>query len=55
MKEFLCLFSFCPLNHLTRVVVNYKGKYVHKVLVNRSFKLAQENVWLSELSVLPQP
>ena len=54
MKEFLCLFSFCPLDHSTRVVVTYKGEYMHKVLVNRSFKLAQENVWLSELSVLPR-
>ena len=25
-----------------RVVVSYKQKYVHKVLVNRLFKLAQE-------------
>ena len=25
-----------------RVVVRYKGKYVHKVLVNRLVKLAQE-------------
>ena len=25
-----------------RVVVSYKRKYVHKVLVNRFFKLAQE-------------
>ena len=25
-----------------RVVVSYKGKYVHKVLVNGLFKLAQE-------------
>ena len=24
----------------------YKRKYVHKVLVNRLVKLAQENVWL---------
>ena len=25
-----------------RVVVSYQGKYVHKVLVNRLFKLVQE-------------
>ena len=25
---------------------SYKRKYVHKVLVNRLVKLAQENVWL---------
>ena len=36
-----------------RVVVSYKQKYVHKVhvLVNRLVKLAQEKVWLSELTV----
>ena len=27
-----------------RVVVSYKKKYVHKVLVNRLIKLAQENM-----------
>ena len=34
-----------------RVVVSYKRKYVHKLLVNRLFKPAQEKVWLSELTV----
>ena len=29
----------------TRVVVSYKRKYVHELLVNRLFKPAQENVW----------
>ena len=33
--------------------VNYKRTYVHKVLVNCMFKLAQEKVWLSELTVPP--
>ena len=28
-----------------------KRKYVHEVLVNCLFKLAQENVWLGELTV----
>ena len=28
-------------------------QYVNEVLVNRSFKLAQENVWLGELTVPP--
>ena len=36
--------SSLPLNHLRRVVVSYKGKYVHEVLVNCLFKLAQEKV-----------
>ena len=30
------------MNHSRRVVVSYEQKYVHKVLVNRLFKLAQE-------------
>ena len=33
------------------VVVSYKRKYVHEVLVNCLFKLAQEKVWLGELTV----
>ena len=39
------------LIHSRRVVVSYKRKYVHKLLVNRLFKLAQEKVWLGELPV----
>ena len=34
-----------------RVVVSYMQKYVHEVLVNCLFKLAQEKVWLGELTV----
>ena len=41
------------LNHSRRVVVSYKRKYVHKVLVNCLFKLAQEKVWLGELTHRP--
>ena len=40
-----------PLNYYRRVVVSYKRKYVHEVLVNCLFKLAQEKVWLGELTV----
>ena len=29
----------------------YKRKYVHEVLVNHLFKLAQEKVWFGELTV----
>ena len=36
-----------------RVVVSYKRKYVHELLVNRLFKPAQEKVWLGELTVPP--
>ena len=35
-----------------RVVVSYKRKYVHEVLVNRLVKHAQEKkVWLGEMTV----
>ena len=34
-----------------RVVVSYMPKYVHEVLVNCLVKLAQEKVWLGELTV----
>ena len=41
------------VNHSRRVVVSYKRKCVHEVLVNRLFKPAQEKVWLGELTVTP--
>ena len=34
-----------------RVVVSYKSKYVHEILVNHLVKPAQEKVWLGELTV----
>ena len=36
-----------------RVVVSYKRKYGHEVLVNRLFKPAKEKVWLGKLTVPP--
>ena len=42
MKWFLRSFSFLPLIHSRRVVVSYKRKYVHELLVNRLFTPAQE-------------
>ena len=33
------------------VVVSYMRKYVYEVLANRLVKLAQEKVWLGELTV----
>ena len=47
------IISSLPLNHSRSVVVSYKQKYVHEVLVNCLFKLAQEKVWFGELTVLP--
>ena len=48
-EKFLQSFSSLPLNHSRRVVVSYKQKYVQEGL----FKLAQEKVWLGELTVPP--
>ena len=48
LADYTCLFS-------RRIVVNYKLKYVHEVLVNCLFKLAQEKVWLGELTFPPWP
>ena len=55
MKSFLRSFSSLPLIYSRRVVVSYKRKYVHELLVNRLFKPAQEKVWLGELTVPPWP
>ena len=49
MKKFLAIFF--PSSDSRRAVVSYKQKYVHKVLVNHLVKLAQEKVWLGELTV----
>ena len=40
--EIISMAILLPSADSTRVVVSYKGKYVHKVLVNRSVKLAQK-------------
>ena len=42
MKLFLRSFFSLRLNHSRRVVVSYKRKYVHEVLLNRLFKHTQE-------------
>ena len=42
---------FLPSADSRWVVVSYKGKYAHEVLVNRLVKGAQEKVWLGELTV----
>ena len=44
--------TFVEIDHeIISTVVIYKQKYVHKVLVNCLFQLAQEKVWLGELNV----
>ena len=40
-----------PSADLRRVVVSYKRKNVHEILVNCFVKLAQEKVWLGELTI----
>ena len=44
-----------PSANVRRVAVRYTRKYVHEVLVNSLVKLAQERVWLGELTVLTWP
>ena len=43
------------LIHSRRVVVSYKRKYEHELLVSRLFKPVQEKVWLGELTVPQWP
>ena len=40
-----------PLIQEGLLPVSYMQKYVHEVLVSRLVKLAQEKVWLGELTV----
>ena len=49
--EIISTAIFLPSADSRRVVVSYKPKYVHEVLVNHFVKFAQEKVWLSELTV----
>ena len=50
--EIICTAILLLSDDSRRVVVSCKRKYVHKVLVNCLVKLAQEKVWLGELTVL---
>ena len=49
--EIISTVILLPSADSRRVVVGYKGKYVHVVLVNCLVKLVQEKVWLGELTV----
>ena len=44
---------FVEIDHEIISTVSYKQKYVHEVLVNCLYELAQEKVWLGELTVPP--
>ena len=37
-------------NHSKMVIVSYERNYVHELLINRSFKLSQEKIWLGKLT-----
>ena len=50
-----CIDSWSLHLYLLCCQLSYKRKYVHEVLVNCLFKLAQEKVWLGELTVPPWP
>ena len=52
IKEILTLISLVII-YSRRVIVSYKRKYVHELLVSRLFKPAQEKVWLCKLTVPP--
>ena len=43
--------EICSMVILLQFVVSYKQIYMHEVLVNRIVKLAQEKVWLGELTI----
>ena len=45
------IISMAPLIQEGFLSINCKQKYVHEVLVNGLVKLAQEKVWLGELTV----
>ena len=44
---------FPSADSIKKVVVSYKRKYVHELLVKRLFKPAQEKVWLDALTAPP--
>ena len=49
--EIISLVILLPSADSRRVVISYKQKYVHKVLVNCLVKLSQEKVWLGQLTL----
>ena len=51
-NEIISTVILLPSSDSRRVVISYKRKNVHKVLVNCLVKLAQEKVWLGELTIL---
>ena len=52
MHEIISMAILLPFADSRRVVVSYKRKHVHEVLVNRLVKLPHVKVWLSILTVL---
>ena len=50
-REIISMVILFPSTDSRKVVVSYKRKYVHEDLVNCLVKLAQEKVWLGELTV----
>ena len=49
--EIISMVNLLPSTDSRRVIVSYKRMYVHEVLVICLVKLAQEKVWLGELTV----
>ena len=48
--ENIFMTNLLPSTDSRRVVVSYKQKYVHKVLVNGLAKLARKKEWLGEMT-----
>ena len=51
--EIISMTILLPFADSRRIVVSYKRKFVHEVLVNGFVKLAQEKEWLGELTIPP--
>ena len=49
--EIISMAILLPSADSRRVVVSYKQKYVHEVLVNSLVKLTRKRVWLGELTI----
>ena len=47
--EIISMVILLPSADSRKVVVSYKPKYVHEVLVNHLVQLAQEKMWVGEL------
>ena len=52
--EIISTVILLPYADSRRVVISYKRKYVHKLLINRLFKPAQKKMCVGELTIPPK-